>query len=110
MRRLIEEGTAVYADLTGGDELSLSIQPVISSYEHHFGKRLAVGVCFEIAAKYAEKVGGEIYQLSNIGLCKADGLDRHLLASYPSMPLQFSQICPGFKAELLRGVEEMLGQ
>ena len=99
-RLIAEEGASVNASF-GDDALNLSLSPAISTYDHHAGKRIAAGVYFEIAAKYAEKVGGTIVQLSNVVGCQADGTRQLLLAEYPLVPLEFKRICNGFKAVLL---------
>jgi hypothetical protein len=102
-RSLPEEGTVVNASISD-DSLELNISPAISVFAHHHGKRLAAGVYFEIAAKYAEKVGGEIIQRATVVGCKAgDHPQELLLARYPSMPMNFERICSGFRAVLLEG-------
>jgi len=63
------------------------------------------GVYFEIAAKYAEKVGGTIIQQANVAGCRTlEG--QLLLAEYPLLPLSYDRICNGFK-ELLLPYEEL---
>ena len=100
-RLIPEEGVTVIASLAP-DSLELTLTPAVSVYAHHFGKRIAAGVYFEIAAKYAEKVGGEIIQRSNVTGCKIEGSDGSLkLASYPSQPMMWERICPGFRAVIL---------
>ena len=99
-RYIAEEQVTVVAQFMN-DSLELSLQPSIGVWEHHMGKRIAGGVYFEIAAKYAEKVGGEIVQHANILQCQDGGGSDHLLASYPSMPLQWAKVCPGFRAVIL---------
>lgn len=105
-RRFPEEGSLVTASFTSGGNnpphLALYISPPISTYAHHMGKRLAASVLFEIAAKYAEKTGGEIIQRGVVSGCKINGQPGDVkLASYPSMPLMFDHICPGFQAVIL---------
>ena len=100
-RAIPEEGTVVNASLTG-DSLELNISPAISVYAHHAGKRIAASIYFEIAAKYAEKIGGNIVQRATVVGCKAGGHPQELLlAHYPSLPMSFDRICPGFQAVLL---------
>jgi hypothetical protein len=100
-RAIPEEGTIVNVSLTG-DSLELNISPAISVFAHHLGKRLAASVYFEIAAKYAEKVGGDIVQRATVIGCKAGDHPQELvLARYPSLPMSFERICPGFQAVLL---------
>ena len=102
IRVIKEEGTSVWASF---DEASLilRLEPTISVYSHHAGKRVAAGVYFEIAAKYAEKVNGTIIQLANVAGCKNEGagVATLLLAQYPSLPLQWESICNGFREVLL---------
>ncbi len=100
-RRIDEEGTTVTAVLST-DRLCLSLSPTISQYSHHFGKRLATGVYLEIAARYAEKVDGEVVQLSNVAGCSESGIVRKELAWYPTRPLDFSRVCAGFQ-EVIAG-------
>jgi hypothetical protein len=107
-RRVPEEGTVVNASLATGS-LELSISPAISAYAHHAGKRLAASIYFEIAAKYAEKVGGEIVQRATVLGCK-NGNSALVLARYPLEPMNFEHICPGFRAVLLDGGELYLPQ
>jgi hypothetical protein len=105
-RQVPEEGTLVKASLAG-ETLELSISPAISVYAHHEHKRLAAGICFEIAARYAQKVGGEVLQRATVIGCK-NGDQAHdlLLARYPGLPLSFERICPGFQSVLLLDEEE----
>ena len=106
-RQIPEEGCAVNANLSG-ERLQLNITPAISIFAHHAGKRITAGVYFEIAAKYAEKVGGEIVQQANVAGCiEGSGINELLIAHYPAMPLQFDRICSGFKALILG--EERIG-
>ncbi|HEY4685287.1 MAG TPA: hypothetical protein VII57_04490 [Dehalococcoidia bacterium] len=57
---------------------------------------------FEIAAKYAEKVDGEVIQRATVAGCKLTDRPHELvLARYPSLPLSFDRICAGFQAVLL---------
>ena len=100
-RVIAEEGTVVNASLTDGS-LELNISPAISVFAHHTGKRLAASVYFEIAAKYAEKVDGEIIQRATVVGCKSGEHPQELvLARYPLLPMSFERICPGFRALLL---------
>ena len=94
-REVTEEGTLVYASMDD-DRLSLSVHPSITHYDHHHGKRLAAGIYFEIAAKYAEKVGGTIHQHANVLGCR-QGDSSLILASYPSHPLLWQNVCAGLR-------------
>ena len=100
-RAIPEEGAVVSASIAN-DALELSILPAISVFAHHAGKRLAAGVYFEIAARYAEKVGGVIVQKATVQGC-TDGppAQELVLARYPEMPLSFDRVCPGFRAVIL---------
>ena len=101
-RELSEEETAVVAMFVGTD-LQLQITPAISHYSHHADKRMSAGVYFEMAAKMAEKVGGVITQKAQVAGCKIEGsaFADLVVARYPDMPLNFTQICPGFQAVFL---------
>jgi hypothetical protein len=81
--------------------LRLELSPSVSQYAHHADKRVSSGVYFEIAAKYAEKVGGVITQLSNVSGCTEGGVSEHILAQYPEQPLRWEQVCPGFRETIL---------
>ena len=98
-----EEGTIVNASISD-ESLELNISPAISVFAHHAGKRIAASVYFEIAAKYAEKVGGEIIQRATVVGCKnGDHPQELVIARYPSLPMSFDRICSGFRAVLLDG-------
>jgi len=100
-RQVPEEAAVVSASLTG-EALELSIAPAISIFAHHAGKRISAGIYFEIAAKYAEKVGGEIMQRATVDGCRAEGLAGELLlARYPELPLSFERVCAGFRSVIL---------
>ena len=102
-RVLPEEGTVVNACLTS-EGLDLNISPALAIYAHHEGKRLAASIYFEIAAKYAEKVQGEVVQRATVVGCKQGAQPQELvLARYPDLPMDFSRICPGFRSVLLDG-------
>src|SRR5688572_30356465 len=74
-RAIEEEETFVKAILLPeANSLRLELYPSVSQYVHHAQKRIAGGVYFEIAAKYAEKVGGRIIQLSNVSGCIEGGV------------------------------------
>ena len=100
-RQVPEEGAIVTASLTG-EALELSIAPAISIFAHHAGKRISAGIYFEIAAKYAEKVGGEITQRATVDGCRdSDATQELLLARYPELPLSFERVCAGFRTVIL---------
>lgn len=95
-RRIDEEGTTVTAVLST-DRLCLALQPSITQYSHHFGKRVAIGVYLEMAARYGEKVGGVVEQLSNVSGCSESGIARKQLAWYPTQPIDYERVCAGFR-------------
>lgn len=80
--------------------LRLELSPTISLYPQHMVHRIDAGVYFEIAAKYAEKVNGHIVQLSNVAGCN-NGTSERLLAYYPTQPLMWDQVCPGFQEAIM---------
>jgi hypothetical protein len=96
-REISEEGTVVSASLADAS-LELSISPSVNSFDHHHGKLAAAGVLFEIGAKYAERVSGEITQRALISGCKEHNAEKLIVAHYPYVPLSFQAICPGFQA------------
>ena len=104
-REVPEEMTTVTATFNESSKcLTLNIAPAISAMAHHAGKRITAGIYFEIAAKYAEKVGGEIIQRATVSDCKIAGSDSGLLlASYPSLPMSYDRICVGFQQVILGG-------
>jgi hypothetical protein len=100
-RDVPEEAATVTVHVVN-DGIELSISPAISHYDHHMGKRLAAGIYFEIAARYAEKVGGTVVQRATVeGCTSGQGSKELLLASYPAMPLSFERICDGFQVAIL---------
>lgn len=100
-REIPEERATVTVSLAGGS-FEATIAPSISNFDHHLGKRITAGVYFEIAAKYAEKVNGEIVQRATVVGCKDTAQGTGLvLARYPSMPMNFDRVCAGFQQVLL---------
>jgi len=100
-RTIPEESSRVTVSLSG-TSFEINISPSISTYDHHLGKRITAGIYFEIAAKYAEKVGGEIYQRATVLGCKDAYQESSLLiGSYPSLPMTFDRVCKGFQVVLL---------
>ncbi len=104
MRHVVEddgrEGDVTATITTESFDLNLS--PAISTYPQHAGRRRAAGVYFEIATRFAERINGEIRQLSTVVGCKTGDAPLALLvARYPDLPIDFSRICRGFQAELL---------
>lgn len=102
VREIPEEGCRVTVNLVS-NKFEAKISPAISAADHHIGKRITAGVYFEIAAKYAEKIDGEIKQLSTVTLCRPpEGSESSLLlAHYPELPMDFSRICVGFQSVML---------
>lgn len=81
--------------------LELNLAPAISVFSQHHGKRRGAGVVFEMAARYAEKVGGTVVQRAVVAGCESGKSRDLVIAAYPHMPLDFSRVCPGFRAEIL---------
>jgi len=108
-RDVPEENTVVTVSLSGG-VFEASIQPSISTYTHHHGKRITGGLYFEICAKYAEKVDGKMIQKANITGCTAPGshVTDHVMAEYPHMPMMWERACAGFQAVILGEGDEAL--
>ena len=108
-RVIPEEGTTVNASLANG-ALELNLSPAVSIFAHHLGKRITASVYFEIAAKYAEKVAGQIVQRATVAGCKeGDQAQDLLLARYPDLPLSFERVCAGFRAVLLNAGGSVAG-
>lgn len=96
-REIPEENTRVSAYLSG-DALELSLTPSVSSMEGHHHKRIAAGVMYEIAARYAERVDGQIKQTGiNVAECMAEGIPARVIAQYPEKRLDFDRLCPGWR-------------
>jgi hypothetical protein len=89
-------------NLIAGNRFEASISPSISSYTHHYGKRITAGVYFEICAKYAEKVDGTVTQKANVAGCSNGGVASLVMAVYPNIPLTYERACRGFQ-ELIMG-------
>jgi hypothetical protein len=107
-RVLIEDNgdaVAVHALLQpDNNALRFEIAPAVSQYNQHAMKRIAAGVYFEVAAKYAEKVDGQIKQFANVVGCTEGGMAEHVLAQYPDVPLMWERVCAGFREAILGGV------
>ena len=102
-QRWVEEEQAAVNASFQADCLQLSLQPVIANWIDHHAHRITGGIYFEMAAKYAEKVGGEIRQHATVQGCRQVGSEMLLLASYPSLPLTFNRVCAGFQEVFLLG-------
>lgn len=101
VRELREEGTQVAA-VFNADGMELSIGPSVSKAADHAMKRRAAGVYFEIATRYAEKVGGRIEQRATVEGCTEGAVSKTLvLAQYPDVPMRFDRVCRGFQAAIL---------
>lgn len=100
--RVIGEENARVTVSIAGQNFEINISPSISTFDQHLGKRITAGVYFEIAAKYAEKVGGEIIQRATVLGCRDEHQESSLLlASYPSSPMMYEKICRGFQQILM---------
>lgn len=102
VREVPEENISVHAAIDS-DGLRVYLNPSIHQWEQHHEKRMAAGIMFEIAARYAEKTGAELTQDGiNIPRCrdKTSSMTRHL-AQYPADRLDFSRVCPGFQETFL---------
>lgn len=105
VRSIPEEDTAVSAYLHE-DRLTLSLHPAVSSMIGHAHKRVAAGVMYEMACKYAERVGGLIQQEGiNVPACQTEGKATRMLAVYPAQRFDYEQLCPGFRAVFLGELE-----
>jgi hypothetical protein len=100
-RDITEENCAVTVTLEGG-VFRAGINPSISHYSQHDGKRITAGVYFEICAKYAEKVDGTVTQKANVAGCSNGGVASLVMAVYPNIPLTYERACRGFQ-ELIMG-------
>lgn len=105
-QRLIPEEGYIVTVTLDKNNFDLTISPSISTYDHHLGKRITASVYFEIASKYAEKVGGEIIQRATVVGCKDTDSAGLLVARYPSMPMSFDRVCLGFQDVLIGGAHK----
>ncbi len=100
--RLVEEENCRVTVSINGQSFEVNIAPSISHYDHHANKRITAGVYFEIATKYAEKVGGEMVQRATVLGCKEEMQESSLVvAHYPLMPMSFERVCRGFQEVIL---------
>ena len=76
--------------------LRLYLEPSITAYSQHGERRVQASMALELAARVAERVGSEIEQLASVSGCAVSGVRAHKLASYPSVPLQYENLCRGF--------------
>lgn len=101
-KRLVPEENCTVSVSLSGSIFEASISPSISNMDHHKGKRITAGIYFEICAKYAEKVGGEVIQKATVVGCKLSEQGTGIvIARYPSMPMLWQNVCNGFQTELL---------
>lgn len=107
-RKLEDEGTSVTASIVEG-RVSFSIYPSISMYAQHRDKRLAASVLFEVAARYAQHVNGEVVQRGLVGGCRPSGTATGdvVIARYPHVHLEHAAICTGFQAVLQGRSDEL---
>ena len=75
------------------DSFDLNLSPAISTYPQHAGRRIQASVYFSIAGAYAEKINGEVRQLSTVVGCKTGDAPLTLMvASYPTIPISWERI------------------
>lgn len=93
--------------------LRFSLTPSIQTHtaEAHAANAYGASVLFKTAMTLAEKYGGVIEQLSLVGECRLEnnGEQNMILATYPSHPLAFENLCAGFRDVLARGVGQDIG-
>lgn len=101
-RRQVPEEDAYVAAVVSDEGLILSLTPAVSSMAGHHNKRITASIMYEVAARYAEKVNGLVTQEGiNVAECRGAGYSSRTLAVYPETRLDYSLLCPGFKAEFL---------
>lgn len=84
--------------MAGIQSVTLNIYPAVSSYEQHFLVREEAALLFKVASFLAEDGESDIVQEASVGQCLIErGKSNLVIASYPSHPLDFDAICPGFK-------------
>ena len=105
-RDILEEGGSVKVSFQSySNRIRISQQPSIGVYSAH-SRRITTGVYFEIAAKYAEQVDGEIVQWQTVEGCNEGQMGPRKIANYPLEPLTYDRVCNGFKELLLGRVSQ----
>ena len=108
-RQVPDEGCNVWVQLlTGQGRMEIGLEPSINNWAGHHDKRNAAGIMFEIAARYAEKVGGTVEQTGiNVLECKdSPNISKRFLGKYPEGRMEFSRCCPGFQEVFLGTIEQ----
>ena len=73
--------------------------------EHKNAGQIA-SILFKVMMVLGERGGGLITQTNLMGPCLQEGPYR-VLAEYPDHPLMYENLCLGFRADLLNGVEQL---
>jgi hypothetical protein len=103
--RELDNGTWVTARLDP-QRIVLNVYPPVGSLADHSQQRLAGALMFKIAAFLAEDARCEVLQEASVGHCLIErGKSSILVASYPSLPLRFEHVCPGFRDVFLGGAD-----
>lgn len=87
------------------NEMTFSLVPSISNHteEHHRMAGIMPCVVNQLCAVIGEKANSTIFQMSLRGDCQDEGHAR-LLGAYPEFPIQFENMCLGFRTVLEHGV------
>lgn len=105
-RRLVPEEETHVSAYAAFDGLVFSLSPAVSSLEGHHHKRIAASIMYEMAVRISEKIGGVIQQEGiNVPACMEAGHSVRVLASYPSKPLDYGNLCLGWRGVFLSEVE-----
>lgn len=101
--RELDNGTWVTVRLDP-QRIVLNVYPPVGSLADHSQQRLAAALMFKIAAYLAEDAGGDIVQEASVGHCLVErGKSSILIARYPTLPLRFEHVCPGFRDVFVGG-------
>jgi hypothetical protein len=99
--RELDNGTWVTARLDP-QRIVLNVYPPVGSLADHSQQRLAGALMFKVAAFLAEDARCDVMQEASVGHCLIErGKSSILVASYPSLPLRFEHVCPGFRDAFL---------
>jgi hypothetical protein len=99
--RELDNGTWVTVRLDP-QRVVLNVYPPVGSLADHSQQRLAGALMFKVAAFLAEDAACEVMQEASVGHCLIErGKSSILVASYPTLPLRFEHVCPGFREVFL---------
>jgi hypothetical protein len=90
--------------------LAFTLHPSIGSHlpDDHERNATSAAILFKVLMTLAEQAEGQVLQQTLVGECRREsGRGERVLASYPSQPLRWENLCVGFRTVLLRGVSQI---